>query len=212
MEARRELYYFLSWLYLEGPSKELVGDLIRGEFQLECRNGRMDEGFKILKEWAAAVEGEEDGYLSAQNEYAKLFIGIGKPLVSPYQSVYEEGAPYSRATLRVKETYSQAGTSKAKQVKEPEDHIGVELAFMGSMCSRVSSLASEKEVMENLHTQRYFLNELLKWAPEFCEKIIGIGGSRFFRGVALLTLGFMEEERHTVERLIAAYELDKHRF
>lgn len=150
MKSRRDFYYFLSWLYLEGPSQELVEDLIHGKFQLEYRNREIEEGVKLLRKWAEGMEDVREGYLDAQDEFARLFIGPGKPLVSPYQSVYEEGTPYGKATLRMKEIYAEAEVSKGAGVKEPEDHIGMELAFMGFLCNRISSLADKSEILKNL--------------------------------------------------------------
>lgn len=209
MESRRDFYYFLSWLYLEGPPQELVEDLINGKFQLEHRNKDMQEGIRILEEWATSVEDVREGYLNAQDEFARLFIGPGKPLVSPYQSVYEEGAPYGKATLRMKEIYEEAEVSKGTGVKEPEDHVGMELAFMGLLCNRISSLVDRSEILRNLHTQKQFLNEqLLRWVPKFCEDLLKSERAFFYRGVAMLTLGFLEEEKRNIEQLIASYELE----
>lgn len=209
MESRRDFYYFLSWLYLEGPPEELVRDLIDGKFQLERGNREMEEGVRLLQRWAEGVEDVREGFLSAQDEFARLFIGPGKPLVSPYQSVYEEGAPYGKATLRMKEIYAGAGVSRGAGAKEPEDHVGMELAFMALLCNRTSSLEDRGEVLRNLHLQREFLNkQMLSWVPRFCEDILKSEGADFYRGVALLTLGFLEEERRIIERLIASYELE----
>lgn len=208
-DSRRDFYYFLSWLYLEGPPEELVRDLINGRFQLEYRNKEIEEGVKILKEWAASVQDMKEGYLDAQDEFARLFIGPGKPMVSPYQSVYEEGAPYGRATLRMKEIYAEAEVSKGGDVKEAEDHIGMELAFMGLICNRISSLADKEEILRNLRLQKKFLNEqLLKWVPRFCEDILKSERAFLYRGVAMLTLGFLEDEKRSIEQLIAEYELE----
>jgi TorA maturation chaperone TorD len=209
MKSRRDFYYFLSWLYLEGPSQELVEDLIHGKFQLEYRNREIEEGVKLLRKWAEGMGDVREGYLDAQDEFARLFIGPGKPLVSPYQSVYEEGTPYGKATLRMKEIYAEAEVSKGSGVKEPEDHIGMELAFMGLLCNRISSLVDKSEILKNLHTQKKFLNEqMLKWVPKFCEDILKSERASFYRGVAMLTLGFLEEEKRSIERLIASYQLE----
>ncbi|WP_456474977.1 TorD/DmsD family molecular chaperone [Candidatus Pyrohabitans sp.] len=209
MDSRRDFYYFLSWLYLEGPPEELVRDLMNGKFQLEYGNREIEEGVKILKEWAASVKDMKEGYLDAQDEFARLFIGPGKPIVSPYQSVYEEGAPYGKATLRMKEIYAEAEVSKGGDVKEAEDHIGMELAFMGLICNRISSLGDKGEILRNLHIQKKFLNEqLLKWVPRFCEDILKSERAFLYRGVAMLTLGFLEEEKRSIEQLIADYELE----
>lgn len=40
---------------------------------------------------------------------------------------------------------------------------------------------------------------MLRWVPKFCEDILKSERAFFYRGVAMLTLGFLEEEKHNIE-------------
>ncbi|AAB91059.1 MULTISPECIES: molecular chaperone TorD family protein [Archaeoglobus] len=65
-----------------------------------------------------------------QVEYTSLFIS-SHPSVPcpPYQSYFEEGSVYGKASLRAAELYSKYGLNYVYE-SEPPDHISVELEFL----------------------------------------------------------------------------------
>lgn len=80
-----------------------------------------------------------------------------------------------------------------------EDHIGLELEFMGHLCAQAAQLAAEgkeTELSANFDLQQSFLvKHLLNWTPDFLKDIQGVPATDFYKGVALVTEGFLEMEK-----------------
>ena len=85
----------------------------------------------------------------------------------------------------------------ARQVDQI-DYLGLELDLMRLLCEEERSCLDQlnnETAAEFTHLQLKFLHgHLLLWAPQFCERIIQHPRAKFYRGVARLLLGFLEEE------------------
>jgi TorA maturation chaperone TorD len=140
-----------------------------------------------------------------EDEYVKLFLGPGKAEVMPYQSIYEGNRIYGETTLKIKSIYSRAGLRIPSEAGLSEDHLGVELQFIAHLCDRAIALLERGEnVALSLELQKKFLEEnLLPWVQEFCEDVLQTHAANFYRGMARVTRGYLEEDRVLLYRLLA---------
>lgn len=80
-----------------------------------------------------------------------------------------------------------------------EDHIALELEFMGVLCRRAIEFAEvgdKKALEENLDLQKEFLKDhLLNWTKEFFDSIRSCPGSNFYKGFASFTEAFLKMEK-----------------
>ena len=139
---------------------------------------------KLSGDWApdaARHAGKMDAYLKTLSQeqlsidHAALFVGPFELLAAPYGSVYTEDTRQvmGRSTIDVLSFYEVAGLSV--DIKEPPDHIAIELEFMYYLCSKEATAASDNlsEDAYRLRRQQtdFYFNALKPWAGKFCEAI-----------------------------------------
>lgn len=215
---RYGVYTFLSKIYeremttqllreLSGMSNPLmqIGDL--GELE----EGELKEGFQTLRGYLQGLaEGDlEQVRLELAAEYADLFLGIaGKP-PHPSESVYagKEQLVMGKARDEVLDAYRKAGLDKAKEFTEPEDHIAIELNFMALLCQRTADAlesSNKKEASEYLRIQKDFIEKhLSRWVPQLTKDISEQTEVPFYKGIAMITAGFIEMEKRTIDELLS---------
>jgi putative dimethyl sulfoxide reductase chaperone len=147
-------------------------------------------------------------YLEAEKElqieFSKLFVGPFKVLASPYGSVYlEEGnTAHGDSTLDVIKIYQEENLQV--DLKEPADHIAIELEFMYYLASKEIE-AIENNDLENanlyLNKQYSFIQRhLSQWIPEFTNSIISNTKNEFYKKMAT-ALNLMIKEEHSLINL-----------
>ena len=69
-------------------------------------------------------------------DFDALFIGPGRMHACPYESVYRslEGLTFEAETMQVRRFYADHGLQAPAFNREPDDHIGLEVAFVGQLC------------------------------------------------------------------------------
>ncbi|MEG2025999.1 MAG: molecular chaperone TorD family protein [Gordonibacter sp.] len=148
--------------------------------------------------WTQAYD--ENSFGAVYADYMNLFIGPGKPLAPPWESIYDcsdEGLVFQRGTLEVRKAYLSFGLQIEEMHHEPDDHIGYELEFV----SRLSRLTAEalqrgdvKEAERVLFEQTNFLEKhVFSWVFDWCELVCAHATTDFYRGIAMLIRGFLRE-------------------
>ena len=103
-------------------------------------------------------------------DYTRLFIGVDRVLAAPWESVYfnDERLLFQVQTQQVRQWYLRYGLEPENLHKEPDDHIGLELAFLAHLAQRGLQALEQNDPAvfeDSLAAQRGFLAEhLLKWA------------------------------------------------
>lgn len=120
-------------------------------------------------------------------DHAALFIGPFELLAAPYGSVYLEKhrQVMGNSTVNVQKSYEEAGV--AVDVREPPDHIAIELEFMHYLCRKEADAATagDTETAAKFHNrQTDFYWSSLQWVPQLCESIRTGAASEFYQGLA----------------------------
>ena len=141
-------------------------------------------------------------------EYARLFLGPGKH-ISPHESVHHprEGAQpgqlWGESTVEVKKCIESSGLHYESEYKGLPDHISVEFEFMEQVTLREELAWGEKDkdgALYCLKMEKEFIEEhLIRWVPDFCEKIMKEAGLPFYREIAELTKNFIEFEKEGID-------------
>lgn len=199
MNSRAAVYKLLGRLFRKEADEELVGQLRVLDFS-EVPSAKVKDGFKKMKSVVADSSNLLDGLAV---DYARVFLGAGiaEGLVAfPFESVYtsKDRLVMQDAYEQVLRIYRSNGVEKI-DADLYEDHIGLELEFMGHLCGQAAQLAAqgkETELSANFDLQQSFLvNHLLNWTPDFLKDIQGVPSTDFYKGVALVTEGFLEMEK-----------------
>ena len=133
-------------------------------------------------------------------EYAGLFLGVwGKP-PHPSESIYGivGGLVMQKERDEVLILYKSAGLVLSRNFREPEDHVAIELQFMAFLAGETAAAANAKEmkkVHDLIEMQEQFLKKHLgKWLGFLTHDVMEAGHVDFYKGMCLLTQGFVEED------------------
>jgi TorA maturation chaperone TorD len=190
------------------PQREWLQSLIDqdvfSESPLESNHPDFVAGLHLLQTWAQeSKEGISDqGLTDLKADYIRLFVGVGKTIAPPWESVHlnENRMIFQEQTLQVREWYRRFGVESENLYREPDDHIGLELAFLAHLAQLgLQALEENDEIKfgQTLQAQRQFISEHpLKWAPSWCELVEENAKTDFYRGLAKIisgTLFFLAE-------------------
>jgi TorA maturation chaperone TorD len=168
----------------------------------------VEAGLALVQSWqrTAGSPLSAQAFSELQADYTRLFAGPGKLLAAPWESVYfsEERLLFQAQTLDVRAWYHRYGLEVAVGRQEPDDHIGLELAFL----SHLAGLTVHAFKSPNSHTpasllaaQRDFLQaHLLCWGPAWCQQVEAHARTDFYRGLARMLRG-------TLKLLAESFEL-----
>lgn len=120
--------------------------------------------------------GDELSLTDLEVEYSRLFVGPFSLPVPPYESCFrEKGKVMGDTTMAVAHFYQKGGFEVEREIKEPPDHIALELSFLAELCALESKFAEQENtsLTESAKAmQRDFLaNHLLAWAEAFQEAV-----------------------------------------
>ncbi len=178
--------------------QSLIANQVFSESPFAVDQPDVIEGLSILQTWGRA--GLDDrAFEELQGDYTKLFIGTGNIIVPPWESVYfnEERLLFQEQTLEVRNWYRHFGLEAECLNHDPDDHIGLELAFLVHL-AQLGLKALEQNSLTNLNqildAQKEFLSEhLLKWGLVFCNQAIDEASTLFYKGLALILRGALME-------------------
>jgi TorA maturation chaperone TorD len=195
----------LGKLLYQEPEQNWFRSLIEGEVfeeaPLTLHNSDARRGFALLQSWSQGRQCRlgEEGFDLLCSDYTRLFIGPGRVLAPPWESVYfnDERLTFQKQTLQVRGWYRNFGLRAEKIYKEPDDHIGLELAFLSHL-AQLGLAALEKqdetEFERLLKAQRHFLEgHPLKWVSLWSQQVEEHAHTDFYCGIALLTKGALLE-------------------
>lgn len=204
-----DIFKTRSWIYqcigkgfYDIPSLEGLDCIAENNiFERLLQLGDESEGTKTLAKFFAKRSYKQENYLDKiREEHYKLFIGPGHVLCPPWESVYvsQEKIIFDEHTLDVRQFYRNWDVCVEKLNKEPDDHIGFELQFMGILSKRAIdalNIGDVNGVRKNLDAQIQFLRmHLLCWVETFCKKVLENATSLFYKGLAQFTLDFLNTD------------------
>lgn len=140
-----------------------------------------------LKGLFMAGPGDAD---ALHREHLALFSGPN-PAARPWESVWREKDKllFGENTALVRDTYAAWGIATERQGHEPEDHIGLELAFCVTLLQR----ALEDGDVSALGALATFLDDhLLQWAGPCLRAASEAASEPFYRHMPTLCLDALE--------------------
>jgi len=202
IDFRGKFYRLLSSFFL----KEASSDVLKTLSSLPLPSMRSEKSFGDL----IPPKGKE--LISFKKEldvdFARIFLGMNSRGAFPYESVYQTklGLLMQDPFDEVREFYGKMGFRKNPDLKEPEDHIGIQLAFMANLAHQAGiALQNDKKPEPHTHlTQQreFLLQHLSPWVPSFCKDIQEVARTEFFKSLASLLNAWISSDREELDRLI----------
>ena len=194
-------YHFLGRCFYEAPRPEwlaaFAGDRLFEAWPFPSGDDRTAAGLALL---TAFCRGWDPAQLAALTwDFNRLFVGPGEMLAAPWESVYRSKTKltFQEPTLQVRALYERFGVQAPAVHREPDDHLGLELAFVATLSDLAARAATENDTTELgrcFEAERDFLQDhLLAWAPACLELVEKHAETDYYRGAALLALGSLAE-------------------
>ncbi len=194
-------YHFLGRCFYEAPRAEwmaaLAGDRLFEAWPFPSLDKRTAAGLALLGAFCAGWDPARLGAL--EWDFNRLFVGPGEMLAPPWESVHRSKTKltFQEPTLQVRETYQRFGVQAPTIHREPDDHLGLELAFVATLSDLAAGAAARDDTAQLatcFRTQKDFLQDhLLAWAPACLVLVEKHAETDYYRGAAHLALGSLSE-------------------
>ncbi|MGA4506968.1 TorD/DmsD family molecular chaperone [Propionibacteriaceae bacterium G1746] len=133
-----------------------------------------------------------------EEDYRRLFVGPGTMLAPPWESVHRdpEGLMFQEETMNVRHAYAEFGLEAPALHKEPDDHLGLELAFVGELAVAALKASEDGDVVGQTMVldgmRRFTAEHLLVWVPDWCEHVITGAQTQLYRATGWLLRGAVQ--------------------
>lgn len=172
-----------------------------GDIPFAGDNPNVQKGIASLEEWGTSVAEADDETLRAEaaEEWFRICATPGRAVAPPWQSYYtdEESLLFSKETLQVRKWYKKYGLQSGKLNQEPDDHIAIMLSFLAFLAHEELEALNRGDsdaVAKLQKDQRAFLADHVQtFLPIWAERIVANSGNALYTGLALLTLGSIDE-------------------
>ena len=186
---------FLSGIFLDPPTEAFLLALrdknLIDEWLVRPHNPASKRGINLCRKTLNKNIGLQAKALA--EDFTRLFFGPGTALAPPYESMYvgKEKILFDTSTLEVRDFYRKLGFGIKALNQMPDDHIGLELAFLSRLCGLSGTARRDDQNMA--HSIACFLNDhTLRWGDRFADLVEKHALSDFYRGAAFLLKGTLE--------------------
>jgi TorA maturation chaperone TorD len=203
-QLRSTVYAFLTRCLREEPDSNLVADLCDGEIVLNFPSWVESEGIRDAQKYADdlveyfAEKSPANLLVELKDVYVKLFLGPGKLMAPPWESVYlnSDGLTFGPQTIDVRKFYARHGLEINNIHHEPDDHIAYELEFYARLCEKMQAALMERDrercVYLSGEMKRFLDEHLMRWIHLFKENVVNNDPIGFYSWVVSMANGLLE--------------------
>ncbi len=178
---RSNMYTSLGAL-LAAPATAEHCAVLRALPEIESPETPMEIAWTLLRKSASLYSAEQ-----INDEYHKLFIGLGRGEVVPYGSWHMTGFLMEKPLGQLRADLNLLGFERNENVAESEDHIA-------SLCQAMAAIILAEEI--NFDTERKFFNDhIAPWSEDFFKLVQNATSAEFYRAVGLLGESFIGVEK-----------------
>ena len=191
--ARAEVYGLLAHLFHAPPEAELYAQLRVAVTEAPARGAFLERAWSELVAAARRLD-----RAAVADEYAELFLGVGKPEVFLYGSFYMAGSLHGKPLVTLRSDLRGLGLERAEEVSETEDHIA-------SLCEVMRYLIAGDDLgVSNFGSQQRFFNAHVRpWVEAFCDALAAHPRADFYRALAGFSRDFFAVEAQGLDLLDA---------
>ncbi len=196
-EQRAEIYWWFSSLF----ARELTEQEIARYHSPEIRafltglgeNPSLKPAIDRLVDALNRLQDREDAQLELAADFCELFLKTAKHGALPYASIYlsESGLLNQEPADEMQALMAKHGVKVDETLKEPADHLAIQLDFLGNLIIRSNELEQEKHMEEAFSTQNAFIQKhLLTWLPKFDQLCQNLDDFGLYSSVSTLLIAF----------------------
>lgn len=207
--ARASFYRMLGGLYLNELSEEDIERLSQGSFaSSDLGNAEANEGLSDMAAYLRRAPRNVRQELAVDFAGSILAAGVYEERrATPYESVFTSatGLLMQEARDDVCRYYCESGVEVDESLRMPEDHFSFECEFMALLADRSADKLAEGDTtgcLDDVNLQAsFYADHLANWVDSLCACLEGCARTRFYRGVAKLTRGFVAEDGQLIEEM-----------
>ncbi len=145
---------------------------------------RDDEALRAGLDLLAA--GSQTPLRDIEIDHRVLFVGPESMRACPYESVYTsvDHLTFEAQTLQVRRWYAAYGLQAPRVHREPDDHLGLELAFVSHLCLAALDAGASEAALDPI--ARFLRDHVLTFLPQVAGHIVTGAATDFYRGVGHL--------------------------
>lgn len=164
--------------------------------------GRSDvqAGIGKLRQWATSFQtNPSEASQAVRADAVRLFLGPRHPWAAPWESVHRtrERMIFQDSTLDVRARYRAFGLEAKQLGREPDDSMALELEFLAIVLGREGKARRRHDIVEAQccadEAASFYREHIGRWYVSWCNAVDEHVNTEFYRGVSLLTRGFLEE-------------------
>lgn len=192
-EETARIYRALGELYLEPPTEDQVARVSQwAETWIGEAGGTLPT--EIAEPLETLANTDPSDIEELETAFPRLFRGLSERESPdpPYESMYREGTIYGESTTAVRTLYREVGLDVSDEdSREPADHLGIELQFLGEL--RAMEDSDDESVVEL--EQRFIEEHIGEWIGEFRRAVETVNPPPFYRAVLDLTEAVVQLEK-----------------
>ncbi|HEX7439173.1 MAG TPA: molecular chaperone [Caldimonas sp.] len=189
--ARAEVYGLLAHLFYAAPADELYAQLRLAVTEAPVQGAFLERGWSEVVAAARRLSVAE-----VSDEYAALFLGVGKPEVFLYGSFFLTGTLNGKPLVELRRDLRALGLERPETISETEDHLASLSEVMRYL------IAGDDLGVSNLGAQQRFYNAHLRgWVEAFCDALAAHPRADFYRAVAGFARDFFAVEAQGLDLL-----------
>lgn len=179
--ARADSWSILSALLSQPPTTDLI------DYLKHIRATDADSAGAVGQAWLHLREAALDSDLKQlDDEYHRLFIGLGRGEVVPYGSWHMTGYLMEKPLSDLRDDLRRLGLKADDREKDPEDHIA-------ALCECMALLIRAQDINEPMQRQ-FFERHVNPWAGKFFNELHQADSAVFYKPVGVLGQRFMDLE------------------
>lgn len=202
LAARASFYRMLSSLYFKELDEAGIEHLQGVQLSsLTLGVPLIDEGLTAMDSYLSRCS--KTGRQELAVDFAGSILAAGsyeERRATPYESVFtsETGLLMQEARDDVYRFYCDVNIGVEPSLQTPEDHLSFECEFMATLAEQASAALDRNDLAEAqrlMNIQASFHHTHLEnWIDDLCDTLAQCARTRFYRGVAAVTRGFIHEE------------------
>lgn len=185
-QGRADYYALLGHLMRAAPDDRLLNAIVVApEPQAEVDDAALVTAWRALAAAASVVTHE-----AVEDEFDRLFGGVGRPAVMVFASVYLGGFLHEKPLAALRDDLAALGLQRAEAVSETEDHLAalcdvMRFLIQGDLSTRPASIEQQKA---------FYSAHIEPWVQQCWQAIEAAPEANFYKRVAAFGRAFFSIE------------------
>jgi TorA maturation chaperone TorD len=185
-DIRTDSYVLLGSLLDHEPSEDLL-NVLRSLSWDQDLPAPIDSALRALRQASF-----DYSLPNLEEEFDKLFVGLGCGEIVPYASWYREKRIQSSSLASLRSDLLRLGIVKRAESHESEDHAAV-------LCQIMALLTQKPDEFSQASQTTFFQQHISSWMTTFLKDLQSLDGAQFYRIVGLFGSEFLAYEGKYLE-------------